>query len=184
MLLIGFAGFGSAGKTTAIKYLEQQGFGQRVYLGEAVFEEIARRGLERTPAAERAVRVELRSDLGPSAFADLKAPQIAELISKGECVLVDAIFNVEEYTKLRNCGQSKSVLIAIDASFETRSRRLIARTDRECTADELRKRDETEMYVLGTPSVMKVADFIVPNERSLSDFYNDLSALWSRISSQ
>ena len=181
MLLIGFAGFGSAGKTTAIQYLEQQGFGRRVYLGEAVFEEIARRGLERTPAVERAVRMELRSNLGPSAFADLKAPHIADLISKRESVLVDAIFNVEEYTKLRSCGQTRSVLIAIEASYETRSGRLGARTDRECTPDELRERDQTEMYALGTPSVMKAADFMVPNERSFSDFYDDLSALWKRI---
>jgi dephospho-CoA kinase len=182
-MLVGFAGFGGAGKTTAIEYLEQLGLGRRVYLGASVFDEISRLGLERTPEVERQVRLELRSRLGPSAFADLRVPRIMELISGGECVLIDAIFKAEEYARLQSCGQDKSVLVAIEASFETRSRRLVVRSDREHTIGELRKRDQTETEQLGTLSVLEAADFTISNERSLIEFYGDVTALWKRITS-
>ncbi len=182
-MLVGFAGFGGAGKTTAIECLERQGIGRRVYLGEAVLDEIKRRGVIRTPEVERDVRIELRSRLGPSAFADLRASYVTELISRGECVLVDAIFKLEEFTRLHSCGQSRSVLVAIEASFETRSHRLMARSDRGYNPDELRIRDKTETEELGTSLVLKAAEFRISNEQSLNDFYNDVTSLWKRITS-
>jgi dephospho-CoA kinase len=181
-MLVAFAGFAGAGKTTAIEYLQQQGLGRRVYLGEAVFDEIDRRGLMRTPEVERAIRIELRSSLGPSAFADLRVSRVTELIGKGECALIDAIFMIEEYRRLESCSQV-SVLVAIEASFETRSRRLKVRSDRGYTADELLKRDKTEREELGTASVLKVAQFTILNEGVLTEFYGDVTALWKRISS-
>lgn len=182
-MLVGFAGFGGAGKTTAIECLERQGVGRRVYLGEAVLDEIKLRGVLRTPEVEREVRIELRSRLGPSAFADLRASHVTELISRGECVLVDAIFKLEEFARLRSCGQSRSILIAIDTSFETRSRRLMARGNRVYNPDELRIRDKTETEELGTSLVMEAAEFRISNERSLNDFYDDITNLWKRITS-
>jgi dephospho-CoA kinase len=180
-ILVAFAGFGGAGKTTAIKYLESRGLGRRVYLGQAVSSEINLRGLVQTPSVEREVRTELRAKLGPSAFADLGASTITEIMAVGECVLVDAIFNVEEYERLRDCGQPRSVLVAIEASFETRSARLLVRRERAYTSEELRERDQTEIDNLGTASVLKLAEFTVPNESSLVHFQGDLDTLWNRI---
>src|SRR6266481_3000906 len=125
-MLVAFAGFGGAGKTTAIEFLEGKHLGQRVYLGEAVSDEIKRLGVVRTPEVEHSVRIDLRSRLGPSAFADLRVSSIVQLIGNGKCVLIDAIFKLEEYSRLLSCGQDRSVLVFIEASFETRSRRLEA----------------------------------------------------------
>jgi dephospho-CoA kinase len=180
-MLVGFAGFGGAGKTTAIECLERLGVGRRVYLGEAVLDEISRLGLARTPEAEKDVRIELRKRLGPGAFADLRASHVAELISRGECVLIDAIFKLEEYSALGSCGQRRSVLVAIETSFETRAQRLTARSNREYSADQLRIRDKIEIEEIGTALVLEAAEFRISNERSLSDFYDDVTALWERI---
>lgn len=180
-MLIGFAGFGGAGKTTAIEHLEHEGVGRRVYLGEAVSEEIKRRGVVRTPEIEKEVRMELRERLGPSAFADLRSSHIAQLIREGECVLIDAIFKLEEYGKLQGCGQKRSVLIAIETSFDTRSQRLMARSNRGYNPDQLRLRDKIETEELGTSLVIEAAEFRVSNEGSLIDFYSNLSALWKRL---
>jgi dephospho-CoA kinase len=181
--LVGFTGFGGAGKTTAMEYLQEQGFGRRVYLGQAVLDEIDRRNIKRTPEVEEAVRIELRSKNGPGAFADLRVSSIAELISKGESVFIDAIFNVEEYRKLQTCNQDRSVLVAIKASFETRARRLMARDYRRYTPDELRKRDQTETGDLGTTAVLQMADLTLSNEGSFADLYTALTALWMQIAS-
>jgi dephospho-CoA kinase len=181
-MLLAFAGFGGAGKTSAIQYLEKQGLGRRVYLGDAVFEELDRRHLVRSPETEDAVRIELRSRLGAGAFAELKANAVTELISAGQCVFIDAIFAPEEYETLLNCcGQARSVLIGIEASFDMRSRRVSARAGRGYTAEELRERDRTETEKLRTERVLEMAEFTIPNERSLDDFYLEVSALWRRI---
>lgn len=180
-MLVAFAGFGGAGKTTAIERLERDGLGRRVYLGEAVSDEIRRRGLVRTPEVEQEVRMDLRARLGPSAFADLRAPQITELLRSGQCALIDAIFNQEEFERLRRCGQDRSVLIAIEASFDTRSQRLTARGNRRFSAEELRIRDQTETDDLGTSLVIKAAEFTILNERSLDEFYDEVTSLWKRI---
>ncbi len=179
-MLVAFAGFGGAGKTTAIDYLERQRLGRRVYLGDAVLHEIKRRALVRTPEVERLIRLELRASRGPSALADLQASHIAELIRSGESVLVDAIFKEEEYTALQRCGQDRSVLIAIDASFEIRAERLSDRPDRAYTPAELKQRDETEKGQLGTLSVLAAAQYTISNERSLSEFYAELMSVWAR----
>ena len=180
-MLIGFAGFGGAGKTTAIEYLEGQGFGRRVYLGQAVLDEIDLRGLKRSPSVEQDVRTELRGKYGPSVFGNRAAAHIAEILSIGERVLVDAIFNIEEYRRLQSCGQTRSVLVAIDASFETRSRRILERHERRYTGDELRERDRTETEKLGTSSVLQLAEFTVSNESSLADFQRNLDKLSTQI---
>jgi dephospho-CoA kinase len=180
-MLVAFAGFGGAGKTTAIAHLARLGRGRRVYLGQASFDEILRCGLVQTPEAERRVRRELRSRFGPSVFADRCAANIEDLIRGGDCPLIDAIFNVEEYARLQKCGQDRSVLVAIEASFETRSRRLLVRDERVLTEEELRNRDETERTDLGTRAVLLAADFCISNECSLSEFHEAIDKLWRLV---
>jgi dephospho-CoA kinase len=181
-MLVAFAGFGGAGKTTAIEYLERGGLGRRVYLGQAVLDEIARCGLEHTAEMELRVRMELRDRLGPSAFAQLRAPQIEDLVRQGSCPLVDAIFKLEEYDEVRGCGQNKSFLLAIEASFDTRSMRLANRANRPLTVEELRERDRKEQNDIGMPAVLAAADFIISNEGSIEDLCQTIDRIWKRIS--
>lgn len=182
-MLLAFAGFGGAGKTTAIEHLARQRFGQRVYLGQAVLDEIDRLGLELTPQSEGRVRMELRDRFGPGAFADRGAPEIEALLRSGECPLVDAIFKPEEYARLQSCGQERSVLIAIEASFDVRAERLQRRDDRAYTPEELRRRDQMETADLGTSAVIQAANFRVSNEGSLEEFHQTITTLWQRINS-
>jgi dephospho-CoA kinase len=125
--------------------------------------------------------LELRSQLGPSAFADLRAQEIENTLAKGVCPLVDAIFTPEEYVRVRKCGQNRSVLVAIEASFDTRSKRLLTREDRVHTAEQLRQRDETEEDRLHTTAVIEAADYGIPNERSLEEFQAAVDAVWTRL---
>lgn len=181
-MLIAFAGRSSAGKTTAIEFLARRGFGHRVYLGEAILEEIVRQGIDRTAESELAVRLDLRKRFGASALADINSPRVESLLRQGHCVLIDAIFNIEEYTRLLTCGQKRSVLVAIDASFATRLARQSLRRDRQYTEQELLERDRAESEDLRTPAVLARADFKLVNEETLDAFYSEVGVLWERIS--
>src|SRR5262249_18045616 len=105
---------------------------------------------------------------------------------EGVNVLVDAIFEAEEYQHLiQTCSEnSTAVLLAIEASFETRALRLGSRAERRLTREELTVRDENEMTRLGTTMVMASGGYKIVNEGSLRAFHNDLEGFWkSAISS-
>lgn len=180
-MIVAFAGFGGAGKTTAIQYLQTRGLGTRVYLGQAVHDEIAHLGLEPGADAELRVRMELRAHGGASVFVDLRAPHIEQLIRQGECPLIDAIFKPEEYARILTCGQDKTVLIGIDASFATRSKRVQVRDNRSLSAEELLARDRKEQGDLGTRDVLRSANFTISNEGSLETLYQSIDKVWTQI---
>lgn len=180
--LVAVTGSSGAGKTTAIEYLERQGFGQRIYLGEAVFDEIRARGLPRSAQSERSVRLVLRENEGPAVFAVRAMPIIEQTLAAGRSVFIDAIFDLEEYKYLRTSfSNCPSTLLGIVASFETRLLRVASRSDRPLTAEELKGRDSTELSRLGSSNIMERADFKITNEDTLYDFQKRLIEFWSTV---
>jgi dephospho-CoA kinase len=179
--LIAVAGLSGAGKTTAIDHFKSLGLGQKVYLGDTVLNEVRARGLSPGPENERLVRLDFRSQHGPGALAVLAAPTIKALLNGSVNVLVDAIFEIEEYKHLQTCCESSTpVLLAIEASFETRARRLRLRAERPLTPEELKVRDNTEIATLGTGTAIAGAHYKIVNEGAIQDFQNDLERFWTR----
>lgn len=177
--LISLAGLSGAGKTTAITHFESLGLGQRVYLGEEVLKEINIRGLERSPANERSIRLSLREMQGASVLAVRATPLIGDILATGTNVFVDAIFDIEEYQHLQaSFRECRTILLSVVASYETRSVRLISRLERPLTPQELKLRDEVELSRLRTGSVIDRADHKIDNEGTLLAFQQDLEKFW------
>jgi dephospho-CoA kinase len=177
--LIAVTGLSGAGKTTAVDYLKNVGVGEKVYFGDIVLNEVRARGLALTAENERSVRLDLRSQHGLGALAIRAGPIVTGLLNDGLNLLVDAIFAIEEYQHLQTCcGNSTPVLLAIEASFETRSRRLLSRAERPLTPEELRIRDQTEIANLGTGKAIAAAHHRIVNEESIQTFYGNLKQFW------
>lgn len=174
--LIGVAGLAGAGKSTAVKYLSELTGGPFFYLGQTVIDELFARRLPRTPENERQVRIKLRSEKGRGAFAIPYVGKVIASVANGIPVFVDAIFTQEEFDLLASRVPSGSAhLLAINASFATRARRLAGRPVSPLNADELMKRDKTELEELGTGAVMAAAEHIIRNEETLDEFYRRLA---------
>jgi dephospho-CoA kinase len=179
--LIGFTGLSGAGKTTAVEYLSGLGRGQGVYLGQAVHKEIAARGLSTSAETERQVRLDLRKESGAGALAKLVAPEVRGLLESGCTVLLDSIFHVQEYLELQQCGGYRQLLVAIEACIDTRAQRLRSRPIRPLTRAELEARDQLEINVLGTQSVIESATCRIANEGSLDNFIGSLDTFWTSL---
>jgi dephospho-CoA kinase len=181
--LIAVTGLSGAGKTTAVNYLQEIGVGQKIYLGQAILAEVRTRGLPAGPDSEREVRSDFRQQYGPAALAVLAGPQISECLNQDTNVLIDAIFDDQEYTFIRSLCPSTSsfLLFSVLANFDTRSGRLAVRGERPCTREQLASRDEFELSQLGTQNVIDRAKFKIVNEVALDDFEGELQNLWNTI---
>jgi dephospho-CoA kinase len=181
--LIAVTGLSGAGKTTAIDCLQKIGIGVKVYLGQAVLDAVISRGLPSGPESEREVRSDFRKQHGSGALAVLAGPQIRQHLGQNTNVLLDAIFDEQEYTFVRDLcsGTTSFALVSIEANFITRSRRLITRNDRPCAPNQLQTRDAFELNQLGIKKVFDRATFKVINEAGLDEFEAQLRALWSTI---
>ena len=58
--------------------------------------------------------------------------------------------------------------------------RLAHRSERKFTADELLKRDNTELKELGTGAVIAAAEYTISNEQTFEEFYSKLAEFVSR----
>jgi dephospho-CoA kinase len=181
--VVGFVavtGLAGSGKTTAMEHLSELTSGRLLYLGQTVLDEVRARRLAKTPDNERQVRIDLRRDKGPAAFAIPHADLVVECVGKGIPVFVDAIFTQEEFDVLASGVSIGSAhLLAIDASFAIRCTRLACRAERPFSADELRTRDNYELKELRTDAVIGAAEYTIRNEGTLDEFYRQLGAFVS-----
>ena len=181
--LVGVSGLAGSGKTTAVEYLSRLTGGRDIYLGKTVLDEVRARGLSGTRDDERSVRIDLRREKGPAALARPYVDVVAECIGNGIPVFVDAIFTRGEFNVLASRLPSGSArLLAIDASFGVRCTRLACRAERPFSAEELQKRDNTELKELGTGTVIEAAKYKICNEGTLDEFYGKLAAFVSSCS--
>jgi dephospho-CoA kinase len=180
--LVAVAGLAGAGKTTATDHLESIGLGRRVYVGALVLNEVRRQGLQVGAENEKLVRVALRRSNGPHALAALAAPVVMDILGSGTNVLLDAIFNIEEYRHFEELCGNQVFLLAIAASFDVRADRLQHRCLRALTKDQLKARDETELNVLRTDLVFAEAPYRIVNEGSLDAFKAELERFWGDLS--
>jgi dephospho-CoA kinase len=181
--LIAVTGLSGAGKTTAVDYLQKIGVGEKIYLGQAVLSEVGARGLPAGPDSERAVRLDFRRQYGPGALAVLAGPRIQQYLNQDTNVLIDAIFDEQEYTFIRDlCPRTSSFLLfSVEATFDTRSGRLAVRGERPCTPEQLATRDAFELGQLGTRKVIDRAICKIVNEAAVDEFEATLQNFWSTI---
>jgi dephospho-CoA kinase len=180
-MLVALAGLAGAGKSTVIELLERSGAGVRIYVGSFVTSEVLRRGLTITPANEKRVRDEIRSDEGMDALARRALPEVNKVISSGRTALVDAIYCAEERSLYEREISGGLVCLAVETSAVIRASRLAARSERPICAVDLSDRDAYELKTLGLGTVISSAHYRLSNDGTLSDLEHSLRRLVARM---
>jgi dephospho-CoA kinase len=183
-VLIGVTGLSGAGKSTCADYLVEHLPGSKVYVGEAVQDEVRLRGLQVTADTEKAVRAAVRAEEGSDAFARRSLPKIRELLQNG-CALIDAVYVQSEWELYGSTFNDLAVLIHVHACQAIRIERLANRRERPLSADELIERDAFEFENLKLADVFAMADHRLTNEADCQDLYRQLDAFiprWRKIS--
>jgi dephospho-CoA kinase len=141
-----------------------------VVMGNAVREEVARRGLKLTPENLGRVMIEMRQEEGEAVVAKRSIAKIAEG-NDGRIIIegVRSLAEVEEFRK----HYPNFELLSIHASPKTRFIRIFkrGRSDDSMNRHAFAARDERELMV-GLGSAIAMADHVINGEGPLTQFKN------------
>jgi len=177
--VIGIVGMPGSGKTTMSQCAKEKDW-EIVVMGDVVREETSERGLELTPSNVGKTMLDLRREEGPGVIAKRCVEKIIKSDSEG--VIVEGIRSLDELNLFRQ-SLPNFILIAIHASPETRFTRLFnrGRSDDPKNRKIFFERDLRELEV-GIGSAIAMADRVISNEGSLSDFCLKVKNLLKKIS--
>lgn len=185
---IAIVGMAGSGKTEAANYLKGQGLGY-VRFGQLTLDEVMRRGWEINEGNERKVREEFRAKHGMAAYAILNLPKFEEALQKSH-VIGDGLYSWEEYKFLREKLGSRMIVLAINASPETRYQRLenrvLSKEDtqaiyRQYTPEEARSRDYAELEKLRKGEPIAMADWTIVNEGTVEELRGNIEEFLGRF---
>jgi dephospho-CoA kinase len=169
MTVFGFVGLPGSGKSEAAAVARDLGI-PVVVMGDVIREECRRRGLD--PAEDHGeVATALREEGGPAAIAERTLPHVREHLADNDAVVVEGIRSDVEADRFAEAFGDAFELVAIEAPYELRERR-VADRGRDNVGDDgesLRERDDRERG-FGMGDAMADAEVTVPNTDSLAAF--------------
>lgn len=169
MNIIAFTGLPGAGKSEAVLVAKELGY--IVFrIGDCVVEETKNRGLPLDDKNIGSVADEMRHRYGFDAWARRTYEKIKKV--KSQRIVIDGVRNIEELDFFCSVFPEFK-LIAVEAPFEIRCRRLMDRGRSDAPKDmkECRERDGRELS-WGLGKLMEKADIRILNNGSLEDFRN------------
>ena len=167
--VIGIVGLTGSGKTEVAKVASKFDI-PCVRMGDVVWEEVKRRGLELNEATVGAVANELRRQDGPAAIAIRCIPLIEERGKGKRAVVVDGIRSSAEVEEFRKAFGSRFHLLAVSASERKRYSRIVGRerADDVRSLKAFREKDTRELS-WGLGEALSSPDFTLVNEGTLAE---------------
>jgi dephospho-CoA kinase len=174
-MIIGITGSFGAGKGTAVEYLKwKHGFAHYSSSGFIV-EEIVRQNLPINRDTMALVANQLREENGPSYITDSLYKRAK---ASGERVVIESLRAVAEVRRIKELG---GVVLGIDALPEVRFAHSIARnsvkdnvTYEKWLAQELAESNQVDPNKQNIFGALKESDYIVTNNGTMEEFYNQV----------
>lgn len=179
--VIGVVGLQASGKTVVASHLEEKD-ASRVRMGNVVWNEVKKSGLDVNEENVAKVANKLREEDGMGAVAARCIPLIKEEGKENEIVVVDGIRGIAEVEEFEKEFGKDFVLISIESSPETRYRRIKKRNREDDIKDfeDFRKKDERELN-WGLEEAMKAADYRILNEGSIIELKDKVSEIFEGV---
>ena len=171
---VAVVGMCGSGKSILCSYFTDMGWGS-VYFGGVAVSQLQKNGIPVTEANERAIREQLRTDLGMGAFAVILRDEILDKLSKGNVVL-DGLYSWSEYVILKELLGDNLVVLAVVTNSEIRKQRLKSRPIRPLSAEMVDSRDVAEIENSEKGGPIAKADYYVLNngtEAQLKQQFNE-----------
>ena len=184
MKIVGITGTLGAGKGTIVSYLTKEKGFSHYSVRDFLLQEVKRRGMPENRDSLTSVANDLRKNNSPSYIVD----QLYERAKRsGKDTIIESIRTPGEVLSLREKGDF--ILLAVDAAPHLRYERIkmrnsitdhidydtfLANEKREMTSDDPNKQN--------LKKCIEMADFVIRNDGSLNELYEQLEEVWERIS--
>jgi len=184
MRVVAFTGMPGAGKSEAVAVAKARGV-PVVRMGEFVWEETKKRGLELVDANVGLVATEMRQRHGMDYWAQRTCDAVLRDHKDHALVVIDGVRNNEEVETFRHRLGHRFELVAITAPPDLRVERLIkrGRSDDSTTRERVTERDERELG-WGIAKSIALADHSIVNEGDLPSFRKAVAELLDRVQSE
>jgi len=179
MKIVAFTGLPGSGKSEAVRIAKEEGL-LVIRMGDAVWEETKRQGLELNDKNVGEVANSMREKFGMDIWAKRTFERIKSF--KKDYIVIDGIRNIEEINLFKKELSDDFIVIAIDASDETRKKRTLSRR-RKDDVDNLRsfkERDKRELR-WGLGEVIASADIVISNEGILQELQRKVKDVLNKI---
>ncbi len=179
--IIGLVGLQASGKTVVASHLTDLG-AKRVRMGDIVWREVEERGLELNGGNVGKVANELRENEGMGAVAKRCIPIIKREGEGNPSVVVDGIRGIAEVEVFKEEFDGRFTLISIEASKETRYKRIKGREREDDSLDpESFEEKENRELNWGLKEAMESADYRIENEGTLRELKEKTSKIYEEI---
>lgn len=177
--VIALVGMPGAGKGTCTAYIADRYGVPVIHLGNMVYEEVQRRGLDNVKD-EKFVREDMRKQDGLAVLAKHAARKAESEIRNGaKGVVLDGLYSWSEYKYLRGVFGDNLIMIAVVAPRKLRYRRVANRKDshRQYTEQQVEERDIAEIENLEKGGPIAFADYTLLNGATPDDLLRQLDAV-------
>jgi len=178
--IIAVLGMPGSGKSEAIEYLQRKYEWPKVYFGDVTFNEIEKRGLERTQANERLVREDLRNLHGEDHYAK-EVVKMIDALGEVPIVLVESFYSAAEYRVFKERFGDAFVTVTIHARPSVRYSRLATRPDRPLSLQEAEERDWAQLTRLTQGTPIALADYIIVNQGTKEELQQELDQVVTQL---
>lgn len=178
--IIAVLGMPGSGKTEAIEYLLAKHDWPKIYFAQPTFDEMEKRGLERTQANERLVREDLRNVHGEDFYAQ-EAVKKVEALKEAPFILLESFYSAPEYRVFKERFRETFIMIAIHARPSIRHERLLHRPERPLTLAQSEERDWAQLNRLTQGTPIALADYMIVNEGTKEEFCRELEHVVAQI---
>lgn len=158
---VAVVGMCGSGKSVLCSYFTDLGWSS-VYFGGVAVSQLKKNNIPVNEINERAIREQLRKDLGMGAFAVILKDEILDKLSRGNVVL-DGLYSWSEYVILKELLGDDLVILAVVTNSEIRKQRLASRQVRPLTAEMVDSRDVAEIEHSEKGGPIAKADYYVLN---------------------
>ena len=169
-----------SGKSEAVRIAKEQGI-PVVRMGDLVWEETKAQGLDLTDENVGRIAHEMRNKYGSDIWAQKTVENIKKAPSS-HLILIDGIRTLDEVSYFKKTLSEDFVLIAVDASDETRYKRAKARgrADDTVEVEVMKERDRRECG-WGLGEVIAAADIVIINEQDIDTFRREITKVFDRV---
>jgi dephospho-CoA kinase len=180
MKIIAFTGMPCSGKTEAVQIVKDMEI-PVIRMGDMVWEETKKQGFELDDQNVGTVANKMRKIHGKDIWAKKTVDKIKTLDSFS-LLVIDGIRNMEEIEVFKEELGNNFILIAIEASTETRRKRALSRNRKDDSKNikDLEERDKRELS-WGLGVVIASADIVISNERNIDDLQEKIKDIFNKI---